>query len=146
MLDVEVLGKKPKEFVRTVGISYATFGILLCKVEAHVAQHREQHPISKRGRKSSMSLAQMLLLTLLYIRQYQTFLSLGQAFSVSESYAHKRYCYIRSILTQVLDMPPTGLLESRELEKVAVDVSEQPIERPVKGQKDYYSGKKKSIR
>lgn len=86
------------------------------------------------------------MLTLMYMRQYQTFLSLGQAFSISESYAHKRYCYMRRILCQVLEMPATGLLASDQLARVAVDVSGQPIERPLKGQRQYYSGKKKSTR
>ena len=138
------LGKKPAEFLRTTGVNYATFTIILEKVETFFYQFKEQQPIHKRGRKSSLSLSQVLLLTLMYMRQYQTFLSLGQAFSVSESYAHKRYCYMRSILVQVLDMPAKGLLATGELAKVAVDVSEQPIERPVKGQKAYYSGRKKA--
>jgi len=65
----------------------------------------------------------VLLLTLVYMRQYHTFLSLGQAFCVSESYVHKRYCYMRRILSQVLDMP-AGLLAATSPLKVAVDVSE----------------------
>jgi hypothetical protein len=132
------LGKKPAEFLRTTGVNYATFTLILEKVEAYVHQFKERQPIHKRGRKPSPSLSQVLLLTLLYMRQYHTFLSLGQAFSVSESYAYKRYCFMRHILTRVLDMP-RGLLASG---KVAVDVSEQPVERPRKGQREYYSGKK----
>jgi hypothetical protein len=135
------LAKKPAEFLRTTGVNYATFSIILEKVEIYVAQFKEQHPISKRGRKSSLSLSQVLLLTLMYMRQYHTFLCLGQAFSVSESYAHKRYCYMRRILTKVLDMP-AGLLAASGPMKVALDVSEQPIERPLKEQRAYYSGKK----
>lgn len=135
------LGRNAAEFQRTTGVNYATFTILLGKAASYVAQYKEQTPIRRRGRKgASLDLSQTLLLTLMYMRQYQTFLSLGQAFSVSESYAYKRYRYMRSILAEVLDMPaPAGAL------KVAVDVSEQPIERPVKGQRDYYSGKKKGI-
>ena len=139
------LGKNATEFQRTTGVNYATFLILLEKVVSYVAQYKEQNPISKRGRKGhSLDLSQVLLLTLMYMRQYHTFLSLGQAFSVSESYTYKRYCYMRSILTKVLDMP-AGLLAPTGPLKVAVDVSEQPIERPLKGQRNYYSGKKKDI-
>lgn len=136
------LGKKPAEFLRTTGVNYATFEIILAKVEAYVRQSKEQSPIRKRGRKSGLSLSQVLLLALMYLRQYHTFLSLGQAFSVSESYAHKRYCFMRGILANVLDMP-AGLLTTAGVSKVAVDVSEQPVERPLKGQRGYYSGKKK---
>jgi len=122
MKTAKELGEKPGEFLRTTGINYATFVIILEKAAHYVAQFKEQHPISKRGRKSSLSLSQVLLLTLVYLRQYHTFLSLGQAFSVSESYAHKRYCYMRRILSQVLDMP-TGLLAPTSPLKVAVDCS-----------------------
>jgi hypothetical protein len=51
---------------------------------------------------------------------------------------------MRHILTKVLEMP-AGLLAPRGPLKVAVDVSEQPVERPLKGQCNYYSGKKKDI-
>lgn len=142
MKTVIELAQKPAEFLRTTGVNYATFTIILEKVEEHIKQFKEQHPIHKRGCKGSFSHSQMLLLTLMYMRQYHTFLSLGQAFSLSESYAYKRYCYMRRILTQVLDMP-AGLLASTGPLKVAVDVSEQPLERPVRKQRDYYSGKKK---
>lgn len=144
MIQAEELGKRPSDFLRTTGINYATFQIILAKAEAYVVYYKEQHPIHKRGLKPSITLSQILLLTLMYMRQYQTFLSLAQAFSISESYAYKRYCYMRQILCQVLDMPPTGLLVSDQLTKVAVDVSEQTIERPLKGQQRYYSGKKKA--
>lgn len=144
MIGIAELGKKPSEFLRTTGVNYATFQIILTRVECHIAHYKEQNPIRKRGLKASMSTGQVLLLALLYMRQYPTFLSLGQAFSVSESYAYKRYRYMRNILVKVLDMPATGLLLSQELRKAAVDVSEQPIERPLQGQQQYYSGKKKA--
>lgn len=90
------LGKNAAEFQRTTGVNYVTFTLILEKVVSDVAQYQEQNPISKRGRKgTSLDLSQVLLLPLMYMRQYHTFLSLGQAFSVSESYAPKRYCYVK---------------------------------------------------
>jgi hypothetical protein len=47
-------------------------------------------------------------------------------------------------LINVLEFKNRKELYLKELQSIAIDVSEQPIERPVKGQKDYYSGKKKS--
>lgn len=109
------LGEKPAEFLRTTGVSYATFQLMLEKVEGYVEACKEQYPIHRRGRKSAPGLEQALLLSLMYMRRYQTFLSLGQASSLSESYAHKRYCQMRRILSQVLGMPAKGLLASGEL-------------------------------
>jgi len=67
---------------------------------------------------------------------------LGQAFSVSESYAHKRYCYMRRILAQVLDMP-AGLLGPPGLLKV--DVS-STWSAPGKGSGSITRVKKKTYR
>lgn len=127
----EELAMKPSEFQLTVVVNYGTFTIILGKVEDYVEQFRDQNPITKRGRKISVSVSRMLLLTLMYMRQYHTFLSLGQAFSVSESYVHKRYCYIRRIVTQVLDMP-AGLLAPTGPLKMAMNVSEQSARRGLK--------------
>ena len=43
-------------------------------------------------------------------------------------------------------MPNPKDLLNPDVEVIAIDVTEQPIERPTKNQKDYYSGKKKDIR
>jgi len=48
----------------------------------------------RRGLESSLTVADQPLLTLIYLRQYYTYLQLGEMFSISESYAHKRYTFI----------------------------------------------------
>lgn len=65
-------------------------------------------------------------------------------FSISESYAQKRYTFISARLMKALDLPNDKALTSENLKLVA-DVTEQEIERPVKEQKSYYSGKKSDI-
>jgi hypothetical protein len=37
-------------------------------------------------------------------------------------------------------------MESSSIQHIVIDVTESPINRPKKGQKDYYSGKKNAIR
>jgi hypothetical protein len=54
-------------------------------------------------------------------------------FSISESYASKRYEFISSQLLKVLDVPNQKSLEKEDL-TVLMDVTEQPVERPVKQQ------------
>jgi hypothetical protein len=107
-----------------------------------IARFKAEKPIRRRGRKSSLSIEDQLLLTLIYLRQYHTFLQLGEMFSISESYASKRYEFISSQLLKVLDVPNQKSLEKEDL-TVLMDVTEQPVERPVKQQKQYYSGKKR---
>ena len=134
--------KKPAEFTRLVGVNYGAFQIILEKLNLQIARFKAEKPIRRRGRKSSLSIEDQLLLTLIYLRQYHTFLQLGEMFSISESYASKRYEFISSQLLGVLDVPNQKTLEKEDL-TVLMDVTEQPVERPVKQQKQYYSGKKR---
>lgn len=137
--------KRPAEFTRLVGVNYGTFQIILEKLENEITRYKQQKPMRQRGLKSSLTVADQLLLTLIYLRQYHTFLQLGEMFSISESYAQKRYCCISQRLMKVLDLPNDKSLTADNL-KLVVDVTEQEIERPVQKQKSYYSGKKSGIR
>ena len=133
--------KRPSEFTRLVGVSFGTFQIILEKLENEITRFKHQKPMRRRGLKSSLTIADQLLLTLIYLRQYHTFLQLGEMFSISESYAHKRYSFISQRLMKALDLPNDKTLTAENLKLVA-DVTEQESERPVSGQKSYYSGKK----
>lgn len=142
MVDIEKTAAKPQAFMRLHGISYASLSMFLGKAEVYIKAQKQVKPI---GRRASIDVANQLLLTLVYLRQYITFLSLGHQFGISESYAYKRYCFMRHILMQVLDLPDSKQLSLQMLtDKVGLDVSEQPIERPLQGQRQYYSGKKKT--
>jgi len=137
--------KRPAEFIRLVGVNYGAFQIILTKLEREITRYKQQKPMRQRGLKSSLTIADQLLLTLLYLRQYHTFLQLGEMFSISESYAQKRYTFISKRLMKALDLPNDKDLTSENLKLIA-DVTEQEIERPQTEQKSYYSGKKSDTR
>ena len=138
--------KKSAEFTRLVGVNYGTFQIILQKLEVEIERYKNAKPMRKRGIKtSSLSVADQLVLTFLYLRQYHTFLQLADMFGISESYANKRYHFINKRLMKVLDIPNDNGLSLKNLNLVA-DVTEQEIERPLSEQKSYYSGKKSDIR
>lgn len=146
MLNLEKLSQKPSEFLRLSGINYTAFSLLLSRVESHITAHKISKPISKRGRKSKLSIGLQLLLTLMYLRQYSCFITLGLQFDISESYCQKRYVYMRKILMEILQLADNELLTTDKFTKLtAIDVSEQPIERPLDKQETYYSGKKNAI-
>ena len=136
--------QRPAEFTRLVGVSFGTFQIILEKLENEITRYKNQKPMRTRGLKSSLTIADQLLLTLTYLRHYHTFLQLGEMFSISESYAHKRYTFISKRLLKALDLPNDRDLTAENL-KLLADVTEQAIERPLKKQKSYYSGKKSDI-
>ncbi len=133
-----------KTFRRRIGIRRRTFRQIYQRVRQYLDDERQQNPLSRRGKKSTaLTLTEKLLLTFVYLRQYPTFEHLGAMFGVSESYAHKIYRRHLDILVTVLRLPGKQALLDATLVALLLDVSEQPIERPVKRQKSYYSGKKK---
>jgi hypothetical protein len=105
---------------------------------------KERNPLKKRGlQKSELSLEDRVLLTIYYLTNYPTFENLAHIFEISESYCHKIYSRYAKYLAKVETLPNRRKLLENPPETVIIDVTEQPIERPVKGQKPYYSGKKK---
>lgn len=135
--------KPPLIFTRLVGVNYGTFSILLSKLELELTQYLTEKPKRKCGVKSTLSLADQLLLSLLYMRNYETLLKVGSDFGISESYAQKRYNFIKMLLLRCLDLPDEqSLKDAVSGNQVAVDVTEQAIERPMENQEDFYSGKK----
>ena len=143
--DIENL--PPDQFLRNVGIPLYQFQEVLEKVTHYIETEKKKNPLKRRGIKSSkdITLSDKLLLTLYYMRHYETFANLGLRFGITESYANKIYHRILTVLTKVLDMPNPKSLLDPTVETVAIDVTEQPVERPLKKQKEYYSGKKKDI-
>jgi hypothetical protein len=136
----------PAVFTRLVGVNYGTFTIILGKIEVENQKYLSEHPKRQCGVKSSLPLSEQLLLSLLYLRNYETLLKVGSDFGISESYAQKRYTFIKMLLLRCLDLPDEqALKDAISGNQVAVDVTEQAIERPRDNQADYYSGKKSYI-
>ena len=135
----------PNNFKRATGISKEHFDYLRNKVDEYILSQQVLNPIMQRGRKpSKLFLNDCILITLYYLRHYPTFKNLGNIFNISESYCQKIYTRYARIIAQVETLPNRKELINDPPEILIIDVSEQPIERPVKHQKTYYSGKKKT--
>ena len=135
----------PDEFKRLTGISKEDFEILYCKVADYIQSQKAIKPLRKRGVKpSKLLLEDCIILTLYYLRHYPTFANLANVFGISESYCHKIYTRYARMIAKVDKLPNRKTLINSPPETLIIDVSEQPIERPVKHQKEYYSGKKKT--
>ena len=135
----------PEEFLRTVGLSPEDFRHLNEKLADYLDEQKALNPLTRRGRKDSkLILEDRLLLTLYYLRHYPTLINLGAVFGISESYCHKIYARTARVLAKVEKLPNRKVLLQEPTATLVIDVSEQPIERPVKNQKAYYSGKKTS--
>ena len=135
--------KPPAVFTRMVGVNYGTFSIILDKLQVTFIEYQNELLIRKRGKRCSLTLADQLLLTMLYLRNYDTLLNIGFQFGISESYAQKRYTFTKMLLLRCLNLPDEeSLKDAIQGHKVAIDVTEQAIERPLQDQEDYYSEKK----
>ena len=81
----------------------------------------------------------------MYYRTYITFEFLGFLFSLSKSNAWQALKKIEPLVLKVVAIKKDSTLKSEELSALIFDATEQPINRPKKKQKKYYSGKKNSI-
>jgi hypothetical protein len=120
-----------EKFRRLTGVKRTTFDRMIGILEKAV-KDRE----TNKGRKKKLSIENMLLMTLEYIREYRTYFHISQSYSVSESNAYKTVKWVEDTLIKHPDFALPGrkaLLKSdMEFEIVLVDASESPIERPKK--------------
>jgi len=120
-----------EKFRRLTGVKRTTFD----RMVAILVQAIKDRKTSK-GRKKKLSVENMLLMTLEYIREYRTYFHISQSYSVSESNAYNTVRWVENTLIKHPDFALPGrkaLLNSEaEFEIVLVDASESPIERPKK--------------
>lgn len=128
----EIVKKLDEEkFRRLTGVKRTTFDKMIGILEQSI-KSRE----TNKGRKKKLSIENMLLMTLEYIREYRTYFHISQSYSISESNAYKTVKWVEDTLIKHPDFALPGrkaLLKSdMEYEVVLVDASETPIERPKK--------------
>lgn len=126
-----VKGLDEEKFRRLTGVKRMTFNKMVEILEQSI-KSRE----TTKGRKKKLSLENMLLMTLEYIREYRTYFHISQSYSISESNAYKTVKWVEDTLIKHPDFALPGrkaLLKSdMEYEVVLIDASETPIERPKK--------------
>ena len=89
-------------FVRTVGLSLDKFQQGLEQIRIPLQAQQDHNPLRKRGLKSQLSLENQVLLALLSLRDYPTFIKLGLQLGISESYAHKIYHKMSTLWVKIL--------------------------------------------
>jgi hypothetical protein len=134
----------PKYCKRLFGVKYDIFDFILKKVQNQIDVFLTENPLSNRGIPANFTIENQVLLTLEYLRQYPTFLSLGFSYGISESYANKIYHKIRPILAEVIGLKNPNKLKFKNVQNVIIDVTVQPIERPKIEQEKYYNRYKKN--
>ena len=134
-----IKNKKDTTFKRKVGIPRILFEMLVGVLEIPFKEKQ-----SKGGPKPKLSIEDILLMTLIYYRDYPTFFSLGNMFELDEANVYRWIKWAEKIIYKELE----GVIDITLLDESSeqlVDVTECIIQRPKDYdiQREYYSGKKK---
>jgi hypothetical protein len=140
-----LLEKNPKVSEKIYGLNFDILKDTLKKVQLLYYQKLEENPISKRGLNAEFTFENQFLLTMEYLRGYQTFDVLAFSYGISKSYAFKTFEKIFRLLSEIFALKNPKKISFKTVKKAIVDVSCQPIERPKKEQTDYYNAHKKTI-
>ncbi len=131
-------------FRRVVGLKRATFNRMV-----EILTEAEAQKKARGGRKNKLTIAERLLMTMEYLREYRTYAHIGMSYGVSESNA---YCAIRWVEDTLIKSPEfrlpgrKALLKSdHEFEVILIDATETPIERPKKNNADSTLEKRNDI-
>jgi hypothetical protein len=140
----EAMNLTDEKFRRLTGVKKATFIKM-------VAILQEAHTIKKArgGRPNKISLEDILLMSLEYLREYRTYFHIAGSYGLSESYAYKliRWTEDTLIKSGAFSLPGKKALYGDTLEYsiVLIDATETPIERPEKNRGTTIQERKKDI-
>jgi hypothetical protein len=151
MSHTDRLRKAPEAFRRLTGITPAAFDRLLAQLTPLYEQadaRRKARPGRKRkpggGRKHSLDLTDRLLMLLIYYRTYVTHAFLGFLFGLDDSAVGRNINPLQPLLAGIFRIPERRVeLAEDEIRELFFDATERPTRRPKRGQREFYSGKKK---
>jgi len=131
-------------FKRLYGVKPATFEKMKAILQK---EYGKMHKLG--GSPPKLTVEDKLTITLKYLREYRTMESIGADYGVSKSTVCESIQWVENTLLKdkTFKLPDKKVLKktSDTIECIIIDVVESPIERPKKGQKEYYSGKKNDI-
>ena len=132
----------PSSFIRLFGISVKEFEILIQKIDSQWSKSLKK-AYKRPGRNFKLPLEDMVLMLLLYYRNYVTQLFVGYLFGIDDSRVCRIIRKLEPVLAKVMAIKKERHLHPQDIESILIDATEQPCERPKKKQSPYYSGKKK---
>src|SRR5947208_14064761 len=151
MTHTDRLQRSPKAFRLLTGITPAAFDRLLADLTPRYEQaeaRRKGRPGRKRrpggGRKHALELADRLLMLLIYYRTYITHAFLGFLFGIDDSAVGRNINPLAPLLAGIFRIPERRVeISEDEIRELFFDATERPTRRPGRGQRAFYSGKKK---
>jgi hypothetical protein len=132
-----------KEFRRKTGVKRKTFAKMVEILKTAEAAKRR-----KGGHESKLTVEDMLLLALEYMREYRTYFHIGLDFGVHESMAWRIHRWVEDTLIKdgAFSLPGKKALarDDTEYETIQIDATETPVERPKRG-KNFTTRERKSV-
>ena len=98
-----VEGLEEEKFRRLTGVERTTFDKMVDILEQDVKGRK-----TNKGRKKKLSIENMLLMALEYIREYRTYFHISQSYSVNESNAYKTAKWVEDTLIKHPDFALPG--------------------------------------
>jgi len=133
---------KAKRFKEVTGVLPETFEEMLEVVKDAYEETHKKH----NGRHRKLSREDMLLMTLEYYKEYRTLECIGASYGLAKTNVGKTIKWVEEALIKSgrFTLPGRRKLTKSDIEfgVIVVDTTETPIQRPKKGQRKYYSGKK----
>jgi DDE superfamily endonuclease/Helix-turn-helix of DDE superfamily endonuclease len=151
MSHTDRLRRSPNAFRQLTGITPDAFDRLLAQLTPRYEQadaRRKDRPGRKRkpgaGPKHKLPLSDRLLMLLIYYRTYVTHAFLGFLFGVDDSAVGRNINPLQPLLAGIFRIPERRVkLDPEDIRELFFDATERPTRRPERGQRAYYSGKKK---
>ena len=145
------LKRVPDTFRQLTGITPEAFDQLLTELEPRYQQadtkrktRRARQRKPGAGRKFALPLADRLLMLLVYYRTYTTHAFLGFLFGIDDSAVGRNINPLQPLLAGIFRIPERRVeVTPEDIRELFFDATERPIPRPTRGQRRYYSGKRK---
>lgn len=132
------------KFRRITGVKRATFDKMVEILRKGYAENR-QH----RGMKPKLSIENLLLATLEYLREYRTYAHIAASYGIAESNIYRGIKWVEDTLIRdgTFSLPgrKAPLKSDMEYEVVLIDATESPIEHPKKNKSGTIPGSKSGI-
>ena len=141
MIDFKTLSRRKEVFARLTGVKLSDFLKIIEKVRP--LWEKLQAKKICAGRRSNITSLENVVL--IYYRCYISHFQLGMYFNLDASNVCRHLQKIEPLLAQVLTIKKDRTLSVNDLNRIIIDATEIPIQRPrrQKPQRDNYSGKKK---
>ena len=141
----KIAGYSNTKFRRITGVKRATFEKM---IEILRKGYAKKH--GRRGRTPKLSIEDLLLATLEYLREYRTYAHIAASYGITESNIYRWIIWVENVPIQdgTFSLPgKKGPLKgSKKYDVVLLDATESPIERPQKNKSDTIPERKSGIR